>query len=118
MANGHYSSEMSVNAWNDLQLSLWYLTMYTVSALLCCGFAWLVSHHPFPSFAIPGIALAYAAGEVIWMHPEQPIHLFPVLWPWRPALISMSALGFATLLMYLSRRYPHRTKRPTIRVSE
>src|SRR5438552_390098 len=87
-AQRYFSETSSINASNDLHFSFCLLDCYLASLLAVFTFAWLLSRHPRIWLLLPGALLVFAASEVLWLHPEAPIHLFPTMAPWRPVLIS------------------------------
>jgi hypothetical protein len=56
------------------------------------------------SFAVPAGLGLFAAAEVLWLHPESPVHLFPTITPWRPAWISIAAVAIAAIFEVMLRR--------------
>ena len=76
-ARDYFHEAMSINARNDLRYSTWLLACYAASLLGAFAFAWLLARHPRISLLLPAALLAFAAGEVLWLRPEVPIHLFP-----------------------------------------
>src|SRR5881394_2987256 len=78
-AQDYFSADGTINASNDLRYSVWLLVCYVVSLLAAFAFACVVARRPRLLLILPGAFAAYAAGEVIWLRPETPIHLFPTM---------------------------------------
>jgi len=106
-AQEYFSETSSINASNDLHFSSWLLGCYLVSLLAAFAFAWLLSRRPRLWLLLPAAFLAFAAGEVLWLRPEVPIHLFPTMTPWRPVFISVVAVAIAALFIYFPRTDRH-----------
>jgi hypothetical protein len=106
-AQDYFGETGSLNASNDLHFSIWLLGCYLISLVAALAFAWLLSRRPRLWLLFPAALLAFAAGEVLWLRPEEPIHLFPTMNPWRPVFYSMIAVGVAALLVFLSRTDRH-----------
>jgi len=106
-AQDYFSETSSINASNELRFSSWLLACYLVSLLAAFAFAWLLFRRLRFWLILPGALLAFAAGEVLWLRPEAPIHLFPTMAPWRPVFISFVAVGIAALLSYFPRTVRH-----------
>ena len=102
-AQDYFHETSSINASNDLHFSSWLLGCYLVSLLAAFAFAWLLTRRPRFWLLLPGALLAYAAGEVLWLRPETPIHLFPTMTPWRPVFISVVAVAIAAVFIYFPR---------------
>lgn len=102
-AQDYFRETSSINASNDLRFSSTLLGCYLVSLLAALAFAWLITRHPRFWLLLPGGLLAYAVGEVLWLRPETPIHLFPTMSPWRPVWISAVGVVIAVALAYLPR---------------
>jgi hypothetical protein len=102
-AQDYFSADGTINASNDLRYSVWLLACYVVSLLAAFAFAWVVARRPRLLLLLPGAFAAYAAGEVIWLRPETPIHLFPTMAPWRPVILTGLALAVAALFNYVPR---------------
>ena len=102
-AQNYFHETSSINASNDLRLSLRLLGCYLLSLLAAFVFAWFLSRRPRFWLFFPAALLAYAACEVLWLRPETTIHLFPTMTPWRPVYISALAVGIAVVLIYFSR---------------
>lgn len=102
-AQDFFNTDGTINASNDLHYSLWLLACYVVSLLAAFAFAWVVAQRPRLLLLLPGAFAAYAAGEVIWLRPETPIHLSPTMAPWRPIILTCLALAGAALFTCLPR---------------
>jgi hypothetical protein len=109
-AQDYLREDMTLNAANDFHYSTWLLGCYAASLLATFAFAWLLVRRPRFWLLLPGALLAYAACEVLWLRPEVPIHLFPMMVPFRPALISVVAVAIAALFIYFPRRDHHDRK--------
>ena len=93
-----YSNETSsLDASDDLHFATSLLLSYSLSVVASFGLAWLVSRRPHLAFVVPAGLGLFAAGEVLWLHPESPVHLFPTIAAWRPALISIAAVVIAAI---------------------
>ncbi len=101
-AQNYLRVDMTLNAANDLHYSTWLLACYAVSLLTAYAFAWLLFWRPTLWSLLPGAWLAFAAVEVIWLHPEMPIHLFWAMVPWRPAIISVVSVAIAATFGHLA----------------
>lgn len=110
-AQEYFREDGTVNASNDLHYSVWLLACYAASLILAFAFAWLLYRRFRVILLLPGALLAFAACKVMWLHPEEPIALFPTMWPWYPVLISLVALAIAVLFFYfpLTARYKGNT---------
>jgi len=93
--------DMTVNASNDYNYSIWLIVYYGVSLFAAFAVAWFLSRRPRFVFLLPIIMISFAVIEVIWLNPEKPIHLFPTMLPWRPAIISLVAVAFSVLAAYV-----------------
>jgi hypothetical protein len=102
-AQDYFSADGTINASNDLHYSVWLLACYVVSLLAAFAFAWVVARRPRLLLLLPGVLAAYAAGEVIWLRPETPVHLFPTMAPWRPIILTGLALAVAAFFTCLPR---------------
>ena len=98
-----FTADGTMNASNDLRYSVWLLGCYGLSLLAAFVFAWVVARRPRLLLLLPGAITAYAAGEVIWLQPEAPIHLFPTMAPWRPVVLTGLAVAVAAGLSCLPR---------------
>jgi hypothetical protein len=78
------------------------LACYGLSLAASLLFAWFLSRGCHVIFLLPGMALAYAATELIWIQPERG----DLFWftPWQSTIISIMALGFFFYTRYLTRR--------------
>ena len=106
-AQDYFRETGSINASNDLHFSSGLLGCYLASLLAAFAFAWLVTRRPRLWLLLPGALLAYAAGEVLWLRPEVPIHLFPTMTPWRPVCISAVGVVITAAFVYLPRTDRH-----------
>jgi len=102
-AQNYFSAEGTINSSNDLRYSVWLLACYVVSLMAAFAFAWVAARRPRLLLFLPGALAAYAAGEVIWLRPETPIHLFPTMAPWRPVILAGLALAGAALITCIPR---------------
>jgi hypothetical protein len=94
-----YSNETSsLDASDDLHFATSLLLSYSLSVVASFGLAWLVSRRPHLAFVVPAGLGLFAAAEVLWLHPESPVHLLPTISAWRPALISITAVAIAAIL--------------------
>jgi len=106
-AQDYFRETSSINASNNLYFNSWLLACYLVSLLAAFAFAWLLTRRPRFWLLLPEALLAYAAGEVLWLRPEAPIHLFSTMTPWRPVCISVVALAIAAVFIYFQRTDRH-----------
>lgn len=105
-AQSYLQETDSLNALNDFRFSIALLASYSLSLLAGLTLGWLLSRRPGIAFLLPIALLAFAAAEAFWICPEEPIHLFPTMAPWRPACISISTVAIAALFVYFPPR-PH-----------
>lgn len=90
----------SYNAFIDLHFSTLLLASYSISLLAALFLSWLIFYRPGIAFLLPVGLLMFAVGEVLWIRPEMPIHLFPTIAPWRPAFISTATAAIAALFVF------------------
>jgi hypothetical protein len=106
-AQAYFGETASLDASEDLRFSTWLLASYAVSLLAAFAFAWLISRRPSLFLLLPGGLLAFAAGQMLLLHPEAPILFFRTMPPLAPALISAVAVAVAALFVYFPRRRRH-----------
>lgn len=94
-ARDYFNETNSLDASNDLRFGTSLLASYSLSVLAAFVLGWLLSRRPHIAFVLPVVLLAFASAEVLWLRPESPIHLFPIIAPWRPAWISIAAVAIA-----------------------
>lgn len=99
-AHAYFAETRSINAANDVWFSSSLLASYVVSLLAALLLAWFLFRSSRLVFLLPVGLVAFAVIAVIRLQPESPIHLFPAMRPWRPALISLAAAAFGALLHY------------------
>ena len=103
-SSSYLSETSSSDAGEDVGFSLDLLHSYTYSLGAALVVVWCLASRPRFLFALPVCAALFAACEVIRIRPEVPIVHFPLMHPYRPAIISVLALLVALALRYLPRR--------------
>jgi len=93
----------SINASNDLSFSSTLLVSYIISLAAAFIVAWLYSRSCSWLLIFPVAILGYSVVEVLRVRPEEVIVLFPVMRPWRPAILSLIAMTVALALFYAHR---------------
>ncbi len=98
-SQAYFAETGSISASNDVAFSTALLSSYMVSLICALTLGWLLSRRAHLVLALPVIAIIYAVAEVLRLHPETPIILIPSIAPWRPALISIAAVGAAAVFI-------------------
>lgn len=96
---GYFKETSSTDAAGDLRYSGELIEAYSISLLAAWGLVWLLARRPSPLLALPLVVLGVVAIRVWRIHPEVPIHLFPVMPAWQPAELSVATLGFALFIV-------------------
>jgi len=102
-ARDYYHETASINAGNDLNLAWSLVASYSVAVLAALALAYVIFRHPRFRLLLPMGLADLSVIEVLWLRPEVPIHLFPTMMPWRPALLNVMAVAIAVVVIYAPR---------------
>jgi len=92
-AEGGHPETGSFGDGDDAAYNASLVFFYCVSLLAALVFSWLLALRPRGTLLLPFSMLLLTAGGVNYLHPEQPINLFPPFCPWLPAFLSVFATG-------------------------
>lgn len=99
-ARAYYAETCSIDATNDVCFSSSLLASYAVSLICALALCWFLLRRPRLVFLLPFSLVAFAVIELIGLHPEAPIILFPTMPPWTPAYICLTGFALGAFFHY------------------